>query len=106
MSAERTTAGVEAIELEAERILKEARSQANEILIKANEEANKILAADPALDRVEAECERIVQRAKQEADQQVEEAGIKAAGIKAGVSKKVAEVVMRAVNEITGMEPR
>jgi vacuolar-type H+-ATPase subunit H len=54
MSAEKTAINVEAIEAEAEKILQTARTRANEILMKANEEANTILSSGTALDQVKA----------------------------------------------------
>ena len=54
MSTEEMTSNVETIEVEAERILEEARSKANEILLKANEEASKMLSSELPMDEVKA----------------------------------------------------
>lgn len=104
MSAEEMTSSVETIEVEAERILEEARSKASEILLKANEEANRILSSKLPMDEVKAECERIIHKAREEADKKVEEAKKKASEIKAEVGNKVDKITERIVSNITGAE--
>jgi len=103
MSAEKTASGIEAIEVEAERILKEARNRASEILLKANEEANRISSSGLALAEARAECEKIVVKARQEADQKVEEARIKASELRAEVGRKMGGIVARLIKDITGV---
>ena len=104
MSAEEMTSSVETIEVEAERILEEARNRASEILLKANEEASKILSAELPMDEVEAECERIIHKARGEADKKVEEAKKKASEIKTEVGNKVNKITESIVSNITGAE--
>lgn len=104
MSAEEMTSGVETIEVEAEKMLEEARSRANEILLKANEEASKILSSKLPMDEVEAECERIIHKARGEADKKVEEAKKKASEIKTEVGNKADKITKRIVSNITGAE--
>ena len=104
MSAEEMTSSVETIEVEAERILEEARSKANEILLKANEEANKILSSELPMDEVEAECQKIIHKAREEADKKVEDSRKKAAEIKTEVGNKVDKITERIVSIITGAE--
>ena len=104
MSAEEMTSSVETIEAEAERILEEARNTANEILLKANEEANKILSSELPVDEVKAECQEIVGKAREEADKKVEDSRQKATEIKAAIGNKVDKVTERIVNNITGAE--
>jgi len=104
MSAEEVTSSVETIEVEAERMLEEARGKANEILLKANEEASKILSSKLPMDEVKAECERIIDKAREEADKKVEDSRKKAAGIKAEVGNKVDKITERIVSNITGAE--
>ncbi len=104
MSAEEMTSNVETIELEAEKILQEARNRANEILVKANEEVSKILSADLPMAEVKAECQRIIDKAREEADKKVEDSRQKASGIKAKVGNKVDKITERIVNNITGAE--
>jgi len=102
MSAEEMTSGVETIEVEAEKTLEEARSKANEILLKANEEANKILSSELPMDEVDAECQQIMRKAREEADKKVEDAKKKASEIKAEVGNKVDKIIKRIVSNITG----
>ncbi len=102
MSAEEMTSSVETIEAEAERILEEARNRASEILLKANEEANKILSSELPMDEVDAECQRIIHKAREEADKKVEDSRKKAAEIKTEVGNKVDKITERIVSIITG----
>ncbi len=104
MSAEEMTSGVETIEVEAEKILEEARSRANEILLKANEEASKILSSKLPMDEVEAECERIIDKAREEADKKVKDSREKASEIKTEVGSKVDKITKRIVSNITRAE--
>ncbi len=104
MSAEEMTSSVETIEVEAEGILEEARNRASEILLKANEEANKILSSKLPMDEVKAECERIIHEARGEADKKVEDAKKKASEIKTEVGNKVDKIAERIVINITGAE--
>ena len=103
MSAEEMTSNVETIEVEAEKVLEEARNRANEILLKANEEASKILSSNLPMDEVKAECERIINTAKGEADKRVEDSRKKASEIKTVVGNKVNKITERIVNNITGV---
>ena len=104
MSTEEMTSNVETIEVEAERILEEARSKANEILLKANEEASKIISSKLPMDEVEAECQKIIHKAREEADKKVEDSRQKASEIKAEVGNKVDKITERIVSNITGAE--
>jgi len=102
MSVEEITSGVETIEVKAEKILEEAQSKANEILLKANEETSKILSAKLPMDEVEAECKRIIAKAREEADKKVKDSRGKASGIKTTVGNKAAKITKRIVSNITG----
>ncbi len=104
MSTEEMTSNIETIEIEAERILEEARNRASEILLKANEEANKILSSDLPMDEVKAECQKIIHKAREEADKKVEDSRKKASETKTGVGKKVDKITERIVSNITGAE--
>ena len=104
MSTEEMTSNIETIEVEAERMLEEARSKANEILLKANEEASKILSSKLPMDEVKAECERIIHKAREEADKKVEDSRKKASEIKTEVGNKVDKITKRIVSNITGAE--
>ncbi len=104
MSTEEMTINIETIEVEAERILEEARSKANEILLKTNEEASKILSSKLPMDEVKTECERIIHKARGEADKKVEEAKKKTSEIKTEVGNKVNKITESIVSNITGAE--
>ncbi len=106
MATEEMTSSVETIEIEAEKMLEEARSRANEILRKANEEASKILLTKMPLDEVKTECEQIVNKATKEADQEIEESKRKAAEIKTASNKKVEGIAKRIAGVITGAKSR
>jgi len=104
MSAEEMTSSVETIEAEAEKILEKARNTANEILIRANEDVNKILSSELPMDEVKAECQKIIGKAREEADKKVEDSRQKATEIKAAIGNKVDKVTKRIVSTITGVE--
>jgi len=104
MSAEEMTSSVESIEVEAEKILEEARSKASEILLKANEESNKILSSELLMDEVKTECEQIILKAREEADKKVAESQKDASEIRTDIGRKVEEVTTRIVSNIVGAE--
>jgi len=104
MSAKEMRSSVEAIEVEAEKILKEARSKANKILVEASETANKITSSELPEDEIKAEYDRIVNKAKKEANKRVEEAKEKTSEIQTEIGKKMDEITERVVSIITGAE--
>jgi vacuolar-type H+-ATPase subunit H len=104
MSAKEMSSSVEAIEAEAEKILKEARSKTNDILLKANDEAGKILSARLAVDEVKKECEQIIEQAREAADKKVKESKNQASKIKTNIEKKADKIIGRIVNSITGAD--
>ena len=104
MPAEEITNSVEAIEIEAEKILKEARNRAGEILREASDEASKILSAKLPLDEVKAECEQIINEAREGANKEIDESKRKAAKIGTSTNKKVEGITKRIVVIITGAE--
>lgn len=104
MSAEEMTSSVESIEVEAEKILEEARSKASEILLRANEESTKILSSELPLDEVKTECEQIMLKAREEADKKVAESKKAASKIRTDIGRKVEEVTSRIVSNIVGAE--
>ena len=110
MSAGEVTSSVETIEIEAERILGEARNRASEILRKANEEASRILSVELPLDKAKAECEQIINGAREEAGKKVEDAKRKAAELRATAkvsnNRGVEEIAKRIAGIITGAESR
>ena len=106
MSAEKITSRVETIGIEAEKIIKEARSKANEVLLKAGEKANQILSSGLPMDEIRADCEQIIRKAREEANRNVEDSKEKASGIRAGVGKQVEEITKRIVNIIIGAKTR
>ena len=104
MSAEQITSSIESIENEAEKTLDKARSRANDIILKAKEEADKVLSSEVPLDDVKGECEQILVKARKKADKKVEEAKKKASEIRTGTTKKVGKITERIVDIITGAE--
>ena len=101
---EDVTSGVEAIEVEAEKLLEEAKNKANKILIRAQEEAERILSSELSIGDFEAECENIVRKAQEEADKKVADSRIRAAEIRANAGKKLAEIIGSIVAIITGVK--
>ena len=102
MAKKEMTSSVETIEVEAEKILDEARSKASDILRKANDEAGKILSTKVLLDEVKAECEQIIHKAKEEASKDIKESKKKASGIRTATDKEMEKITKRIVDTITG----
>lgn len=93
---------VEVIELEAEKMLEEARTRASEILLEAREEARKIIASPLPLDAVKAEYDKIISRARAEADEKIRDFDKKAAAIGIDADKKAREITELTINLVTG----
>lgn len=106
MSAKEIATSVETIEGEAEKILEEARKRASEIVLKAKEEAARILSAEVSLDEVKKERKQIIDRAEENATREIEDAKKKAAEIRQSVGKKTGKVVERIVSIVVGTEVR
>ncbi|MFH0847365.1 MAG: hypothetical protein V1894_04845 [Chloroflexota bacterium] len=106
MAQEKTVSGVAAVELQAEEMLKKARLQASEILVRADEEIKRISASEIALAPVVAEYNKMLESARKEADKGVAESRVKASAIKTSVAGKIAGVVARIVNEVAGVASR
>ena len=100
--AKEITHDVEALEVQAEQILEEARTRANQILLEAREEAKKILSSQLPLDEVKTECDNIVNKARAEADEKTKDSEKKAAEIGISADKKVKELTELVVNIVTG----
>ncbi len=100
------TSDIETIEVEAEKILESARSRANEILLKAKEEANKISSSELPIDEVKAECESITRRAREEANQKIKASLVQSSEVRTRADEKVDEIVELLVNIITGAKSR
>jgi len=100
--AKEITNSVEALEVEAEKILETAKTRASEILLKAREEAKKILSSPLPLDAVKTEYDRIVSRARAEADEKIRDSEKRAAEIGINADKKVKEITELVVNIVTG----
>ena len=99
---EEITNSVEALEAEAEKMLAEAKTRANEILLKAREEAKKMLSSQLPLDEVKTECDKIVSKAKAEADKKIRDSEEKAAEISINADKKVKENTGLVVSIVRG----
>ena len=96
------THDVEALEVEAEKILEEARTRANQILLEAREEAKKMLSSQLPLDEVKTECDNIINKARAEADEKTKDSEKKAAEIGINADRKVKELTELVVNIVTG----
>jgi len=103
---EEITSNVETIEVEAEKILESARSRANEILLKAKEEAKRISSSELPMDEVKTECESIVRKAREEANKKTEASLLESSEVRAHADDKVSEIVERIVNIVTGATAR
>ncbi len=103
---EEVASSVEAIEVEAEKVLESARSRANQILLKAKEEANKISSSDLPMDEVKTECERIIRKAREEANKKTEASLLESSEVRARADEKVGEIVQRIVDIVTGAKSR
>jgi len=99
---EEITSSVEALEVEAEKILAEAKTRASEIVLEAKEEAKKMLSSQLPLDDVKTECEKIVGKARAEADKKIKDSGERAAEININADKKVKEITELVVNIVRG----
>ena len=100
--AKEITNSVEALEVEAEKILEEARTRASKILLEAREEAKKIVSSQLPLDEVKTECDKIVSKARAEADGKIKDSEKKAVEIGINADKKVKELTELVVNIVTG----
>ncbi|MDH4068403.1 MAG: hypothetical protein OEU97_05715 [Dehalococcoidia bacterium] len=100
--AKEITSDVEALEVEAEKMLEGAKTRANEIILEAKEEAKRMLASQLPLDEVKTECEKIVGTAKAEADKKIQDSESKAAEISITADKKIREITELVVNIVRG----
>ena len=78
---------VKTIEVEAEKILESAKNKANEILLKAREESERIVSAELSLDEIKNQCSKIIDTANKEANELVEVSKKKAQEIKTTIKK-------------------
>ena len=99
---EKITSSVEAIEVEAHKILEDAKARANEILVEAREEAKKILSSQLPMDEAKAFSDKFVSSARAEAEKKIEDSEKKAADISAAADEKVGETTKLIVNIVTG----
>ena len=106
MPEKKIVGGVKDIELEADKELKRARARADEILLGAKEEADKIAATELSLGKVEAKCEEIIRKAREEADQKLKDSRKEASGIRAAAGSKIEGIVAHIVDIITGVDLR
>jgi len=99
---EKIADSVEAIEVEAEKMLEEARTKANEIILKAKAEVQRMLSSPLPLDEIKTECDRIVSKAKAEADEKIKGSEKKATEISLNAEKKVKDITELVVNIVMG----
>jgi vacuolar-type H+-ATPase subunit H len=100
--AKEITNSVEALEVEAEKILEKAKTRASEIFLETREEAKKILSSQLPLDEIKTEYDRIVSRARAEADEKIRDSEKRAAEIGINADKKIKEITELVVNIVTG----
>jgi cell division septum initiation protein DivIVA len=98
------TTNVEALETEAQKILAEANARASEILLRAREDAKRILSSQLPLDEVKIECDKIVNKARAEADKKFKDSEKKAAEISSHADKKTKELTELVVNIVKGIK--
>ena len=103
---EEVTSNVETIEVEAEKLLESARSRANEILLKAKEEAKKISSSAMPMDEVKKEGEGIINKAREEANKKIEDSLLESSELKTRADEKVDKIVKRIVSIVTGATSR
>ncbi|MFC1981950.1 hypothetical protein ACFLUN_00525 [Chloroflexota bacterium] len=102
---EKITSDIETIEAEAEKITNSAKSRADEILLKAKEEASQILSRDLPMEEIKTECQEIVRRAKEEAERKTEDSTKKASLIRTNADSKIVIIAERMASIITGAKP-
>ncbi|MFC1919026.1 hypothetical protein ACFLWW_03545 [Chloroflexota bacterium] len=102
---EKITSDIETIEAEAEKITNSAKSRADEILLKAKEEASQILSRDLPMEEIKTECQEIVRRAKEEAERKTEDSTKKASLIRTNADSKIVKIAERMASIITGAKP-
>jgi vacuolar-type H+-ATPase subunit H len=102
MAKENVVDSVETIEAEAEKLLQDARSKAEEIQLKAKEESKKILNSELSVADAEAECEATINRAREESDKIIRDSKTRADEIKTNAKGKTREFVSSIVAIITG----
>jgi len=100
--AKEITSSVEALEVQAEGILEQARAKASEIVLQSRDEAKRVLSSELALDEVKAECQKIVSNAKVEAGKRIKDSESKSAEISASADKKAKEITDLLVNIVRG----
>jgi len=89
---EKIADSVEAIEVEAEKI----------IILKAKAEVQRMLSSPLPLDEIKTECDRIVSKAKAEADEKIKGSEKKATEISLNAEKKVKDITELVVNIVMG----
>jgi len=101
MSAKQVETSIE-IEDKAEKALDDARKRAGDIVLKAKDEAARILSAEVFLDEVKEESDQILGEAKKQADKEVDGSRKQASDIRTGAGKKAGKIAERIVNIIVG----
>ena len=101
---ENIASGVKSLETEAEKIIEEAKSMAQDILLRSRKEAEEVLSAEFPLDEVRAECDSIVAGAREEAENRVELSREKTSEISANTDRQIERIVERIVDIVIGTE--
>lgn len=100
---ERVSGSIKDLELEAEKFLDGARAEANEILMKSNQESQQILTAPLALDEVKEQSATVIAHAKSEAENRRKESGRQAEALKTEAAKKVEAISDRIMKQVAGV---
>ena len=100
--AKEITIDLEVLEVEAEKILADARTRASEILLEARQEAKRILSSQLTMDDVKTECQKLVTRSKAEADKKIQDSEKQAAEISTKADKRLEGIADRVVSIVRG----
>jgi len=100
---ERMIENIESIEVEADKILNEAKDKAGSIIREGEEKAKAILNSDLPVEDARAECEKnIIAKAQEDAEKMVEEAKQSAAKVKERAAKKEKSAVDLIIDAVIG----
>jgi vacuolar-type H+-ATPase subunit H len=95
---------VEHIEIEAEKIIQQAKTKAADILMKAKEKAIKISSSDLTADDVKQECEKIINEANREGDIKIGNAKKSAGQLKQNATRNSDKIAKYTASIVAGTE--
>ncbi len=103
MASNELVSSIQSLESQSEAIIAGARAQAAEILREANQEAARILAEQPSLDRVKGECTAIVEKARLQARKAVDESTTEAGLVRSRAQREGGKAFQMMVQRIEGI---